>query len=145
MTIRHNIVLNQLMEKITELNSRQELADVLDATAKENRDRKIDLVITKGKAIVWIYHLSDQLFILIIIWNTKYSFYLDTYRNISFNLNQRLQLDVEKDDLEIEVKSINRFGIFGSNSRKLVASIVSHDWFHPFNGRVILHVIRIIA
>ena len=37
------------MEKITELNSRQESPDVLDATAKEIRDRKIDLVITKGK------------------------------------------------------------------------------------------------
>ena len=38
------------MEKITELNSRKELPDVLDAIAKEITDRKIDLVITKGKA-----------------------------------------------------------------------------------------------
>ena len=65
--------------------------------------------------------------------------------NISFNLNQRLQLDAVNDDLEIEIKSINRFGIFGSSSPKLVASIVSHDWFHPFDGEVIIYVLMIIA
>ena len=79
------------------------------------------------------------------ILDNKIPFYLDTYMNISFNLNQRLQLDVVTDDLEIEIKSINRFGIFGSSSPKLVASIVSHDWFHPFDGEVIIYVLMIIA
>ena len=75
----------------------------------------------------------------------KILFYLDTHKNISFNLSQRLLLDVAKDDLEIEIRSINRFGIFASNRPKLVASIVSHDWFHPFNGQVISYALMIIA
>ena len=39
-------------------------------------------------------------------------------------------------NLEVLISSKNVFGIFGSNNPKTVASIVSHDWFKAFDGKV---------
>ena len=62
---------------------------------------------------------------------------LGAIRNVTVTFNQRVQLEVENEDAEIEIKSDDRFGIFGSNNPSTIATIVSHDWFYPFDGQVI--------
>ena len=60
------------------------------------------------------------------------------------SLNQRVQLEVGNEDAELEIKSIDRFGIFGSNNPTTIATIVSHDWFYPFDGQVRFRVENVI-
>ena len=57
-------------------------------------------------------------------------------QNITLNTNQRLEIMIGDHNLEVLISSKNVFGIFGSNNPKTVASIVSHDWFKAFDGKV---------
>ena len=62
--------------------------------------------------------------------------HLGSMKNITTTLNHRVQIIIGNQDIELNIKSVNRFGIFGSNNPTSNASIVSHDWFHPFDGQV---------
>ena len=57
-------------------------------------------------------------------------------QNITLTSNQRLEMKIGEDNLEVLISSKDMFGVFGSNNPKTVASIVSHDWFKAFNGKV---------
>ena len=39
-------------------------------------------------------------------------------------------------NIEMKISSQNAFGIFGSNNPNTIASIVYHEWFEVFEGKV---------
>ena len=64
------------------------------------------------------------------------NFFTALKQNITLTSNQRLEIKIGEHNLEVLIASKDMFGVFGSNNPKTVASIVSHDWFKAFDGKV---------
>ena len=60
----------------------------------------------------------------------------DSKENVTINSNQRLEIAIAEDDLELVINSGDKFGLFGSNNPNAAASVVSHEWFETFDGQV---------
>ena len=65
-----------------------------------------------------------------------FSVFIDFSENVTMKADQRVNILVGEDDLEVLITSKDIFGIFGSNFPEQRASIVSHEWFKPFNNIV---------